>query len=69
MKTTPTFKAYIRAICRGPCLASTVHNCVMDDSTSMGDGAGDIWRKLTQQMGENAARNLVDKWIAKPWKL
>jgi hypothetical protein len=70
-QTSKTFKSYIRSICRGPCLANTVHQSILEGSRSMDlDGERTrLWKALVDEMGDAAARKAVSKWIEKPRKL
>jgi hypothetical protein len=69
--TSPVFVAYIRSIVCGVVTAKTVHDSIIEGSTSLDiDGQSMIlWNILKAEMGEEVARDMVTRWLKKPWNL
>jgi hypothetical protein len=68
----PAFKRYIQSICKGPLLASTVHNAILNNGERCSVGQPEtpqLWEQLKEICGEQEARRLVKDWIDKPYSL
>lgn len=74
-KYDPDLVAYMKAICRGPLLASTVHNAIVEAADfglcgcSVGSEAFQSWLLLRAKHGAEEADKAVRDWIDKPYQL
>jgi hypothetical protein len=69
LKNNKSFDAYIKAIVRGVCLATTKHEAILEGSTSFGTERLQLWENLKTSVGEEVAKQAVTEWLAKPYTL